>query len=335
MTSPTERLLDRHDAVLLDLDGTVYHGATPVPGATDVLDELRRRGTPLRFVTNNAAKAPDAVTDHLRALGVRADPAEVSTSAQAAARLLGDRLPAGAVVLVVGTDALAAEVKATGLTPVRAAGPEVAAVIQGYSKETAWPDLAEACLAIRAGALWVACNLDATVPTERGQLPGNGSFVAALRTATGAEPVVAGKPEPPLFRLAADAVGARDPIVVGDRLDTDIAGAVATGFPALAVLTGVATPAALLAAPPEQRPRYVAADLTGLTAPAADLEIGPRPGWRVDPGTTALSVAAAGDRAEPLDLLRALCAAAWDHGVTVVEPADEHARAALVDLKVG
>lgn len=327
-------LLDRHDAVLLDLDGTVYHGARPIPGAAEAIGRVRERGTPVRFVTNNASKAPAEVADHLRSLGVPADPGEVSTSAQAAARLLRERVADGANVLVVGTGSLAAEVDGAGLRSVRKVGDEIAAVVQGHSPKTAWPDLAEACVAIRSGALWVACNLDATLPTERGQLPGNGAMVAALRAATGREPLVAGKPQPPLFHLAAESAEAADPLVVGDRLDTDIAGAVAAGVASLAVLTGVTTAADLLAAGPAERPRYVAADLAALAGKADELEIGPRPGWRVEPGGSALVVRSAGGR-DAADLLRALCAAAWESDLATVRAADDQAAATLAELKLG
>ncbi|WP_199434909.1 HAD-IIA family hydrolase [Qaidamihabitans albus] len=325
-------LLNGHDALLLDLDGTVYHGARPIPGAADAIRRVREHGTSIRFVTNNAAKAPEAVAEHLRSLGVGAEAAEVNTSAQAAARVLRDRLPAGAEVLVVGTDSLTAQLDDAGLRPVRKAGATVAAVVQGHSPDTAWPDLAEACLCIRAGAVWIACNMDATLPAERGELPGNGSMVAALRTATGREPVVAGKPRPPLFHTAAESAGAGNPLVVGDRLDTDIAGAVAAGLDALLVLSGVDTPAGLLAAGPRERPRYLAADLAALPGgDAGELEIGPRPGWRVAADGATLTARSEGGR-DSADLLRALCAGAWKHGVTSVRGTDEHARAALAEL---
>ncbi|GAB3507566.1 HAD-IIA family hydrolase [Amycolatopsis cihanbeyliensis] len=319
----------RHDAVLFDLDGTLYHGARPIPGAAEGVNGVRAAGTPVRFVTNNASKAASAVADHLAELGIPADTAEVSTSSQAAASVLGERLPTGATVLVVGTAALAEEVAGAGLRPVREASAEVAAVVQGHSPDTCWGDLAEACVAVRAGARWVACNVDPTLPTERGQLPGNGSMVTALRTATGRAPLVAGKPEPPLFRAAASSAGASSALVVGDRLDTDIAGAVRAGLEALVVLTGVTTPAVLLAAEPAERPQYLAADLTALTAPMGELRIGPQPGWTVDAGNSALTVSGNG---APLDLLRTLCDVAWRNGHHEIEALDRHSRAALAEL---
>lgn len=324
-------VLATHDAVLFDLDGTVYRGSRAIPGAAEAISRVREHGTPVRFVTNNASKAPEEVAEHLTGLGVSAKVAEVNTSAQAGALVLRERLPAGAAVLVVGTEALADEVAAAGLRPVRRVTDNPVAVVQGHSPDTGWADLAEACLAIRNGALWVACNIDPTLPTERGQLPGNGSMVAALRTATNQEPKIAGKPRPPLLRAAAESAGAVAPLVVGDRLDTDIAGAVASGFASLAVLTGVTTPAALLAADPGMRPRYVAADLTALDGKTDELEIGPRPGWHVAVDGDVTTVATDGG-SDSLELLRTVCDVVWRHGTTTLVATDEQAAATLTEL---
>ncbi|NBH05561.1 HAD-IIA family hydrolase [Amycolatopsis sp. SID8362] len=309
----SDALLAAYDAVLFDLDGTVYHGARVIPGAPETIQAAREHGTPVRFVTNNASKAPEEVVAHLTGLGMPAGVDEVHTSAQAGVVLLKDRLEPGSEVLVVGTESLAAEVAGAGLTPVRENGDGVRAVVQGHSPDNTWAALAEACLAIRAGALWVACNVDATLPSERGLLPGNGSMVAALRTATDVEPLVAGKPQPLLFETAARSAGAEKPLVVGDRLDTDIAGAVAAGIDSLVVLSGVATPEQLIRAIPAERGTYLAEDLTALTEPPEDLKIGPRPGWSVTVENQTLTANGDGDG---LDLLRALCHVAWETGVT-------------------
>jgi len=323
-------LLDRYDCLLFDLDGTVYHGAEAIKGAVTGIDAAHAAGVSVRFVTNNASKAPDSVTSHLRELGVPARTEEVATSAQAGAGLLARLVPAGATVLVVGTDALAAEVSDTGLCPVRRHSADVVAVVQGHSPDTCWADLAEACTAIRSGARWVACNIDATLPTERGQLPGNGSMVAALRTATGASPVVAGKPEPGLFREAAAVAEA--PLVIGDRLDTDIAGASAADMDALLVLSGVTTPADVLSAPAGQRPRYLAEDAAAVTAPAEALAVGAPSGWNVGVEDGVLRVRGAG---EPLDLLRALCPLAWESGIYRASGTTDTAKAVVNTLGVG
>ncbi len=324
----SDALLAAYDAVLFDLDGTVYHGSQVIKGVPETLEAVRRHGTPVRFVTNNASKAPEEVVAHLVELGMDAGPDEVHTSAQAAVALLSELLDQGAEVLVVGTESLADGVAAAGLKPVRKNAVSVRAVVQGHSPDNTWADLAEACLAIRDGALWVACNVDATLPSERGLLPGNGSMVAALRTATDEVPRIAGKPEPLLFETAAKSAGASRSLVVGDRLDTDIAGAVAAGIDSLVVLSGVATPKQLVNAIPAERGTYLAADLTALSQPAEDLRIAPRPGWSV---TVSDGLLVTGD-GDALDLLRALCHAAWESGETRVRAEGEPAQGALAEL---
>ena len=231
----------------------------------------RAAGMRFAFVTNNASRTPDVVAQRLTGMGMPAEPHDVVTSAQAAGRTLAARLPPGAAVLVVGTEALAAEVRAVGLRPVRTvaeAGPEgPAGVVQGLASTTGYADLAEAAIALARGALWVAGNTDATLPTPRGLLPGNGAFVAALELVTGRQPLVSGKPDPALHRESVDRVAAERPLVVGDRLDTDVLGAVRGGADSLLVLTGVVDLAGLLLAPVGSRPTYVSSDLRGLLVP--------------------------------------------------------------------
>lgn len=324
----TESLFSRYDSLLLDLDGTVYRGGEAVPYAAAAVEAAHRAGVGVRFVTNNASRTPEDVASQLNGFGIPAKHDEVTTSAQAGVGLLVDRVAAGVEVLVLGTDALADEVGARGFTPVRVHGPGVRAVIQGLSRDIGWHELAEATLSIRAGAFWVATNSDATLPTEHGLLPGNGALVAAVRAATDAEPVVAGKPERPLMVDAIRASGSRHPLAVGDRLDTDIAGAVNVGIDSFLVLTGVTTPAALLAASPDRRPTYVAADLRGIEQ--ADTAVGEQADWPVGDGLT-LRYAGNG---EPDDVaaLRALCAAWWRTagGMPAVRALDDTA-AGVVD----
>jgi glycerol 3-phosphatase-2 len=238
----------------------------------------------------------------------------VVTSAGAAAAMLAERLPAAAPVLVVGAEALRAEVRDVGLTPVETFEEKPAAVVQGYGPDVGWKILAEAALSVRAGATWMATNTDRTLPSPRGPLPGNGSLVAVLRTALDREPdVVVGKPAPALFTTAASVSHARRPIVVGDRLDTDIEGAVGAGMDSLLVLTGVSGPAELLSAPQSRRPTYAAADLSGLfrTDDVARIpvegtdEVG---GWRLSRQDAVVRLQGAGD---PVDALRLLAGPAW------------------------
>lgn len=299
----------QHDCLLLDLDGTVFRGHEPTPGAVETLAAVQSR---VLFVTNNASRDATQVAAHLRELGFTAAPDDVVTSAQSAARLLAQQLPADAKVLIVGTDALAEEVRAVGLTPVRQFADEPVAVVQGHSPETAWPDLAEAALAIRAGALWIAANVDKTLPSERGLLPGNGSMVAALRTATDSDPQVAGKPSPVLMSNALARGHFESPLVIGDRLDTDIAGANAAQLPSLMVLCGVNNAEDAIFAIPEERPQLIAEDLRALTDDPDDLRVGAHPAWRVDLDDDAVSVRSTGvETGNPLSIVRAIAAAVW------------------------
>jgi len=328
--------LDHYDALLLDLDGTVYRGSNPVDGAEQAIRAAREAGVTVRFVTNNASRTPQAVAEHLNNLGIPAKPDEVSTSAQAAAAMLTSRVREGAEVLILGTEALAAEAESRGYQPVRKASNNVAAVLQGLSQQLTWQDLAEACIAIRAGALWIASNIDPTLPTERGLLPGNGALVTALKVATDTEPLVAGKPARPLMDEAIQAAGAVKPLAVGDRLDTDIEGATNAGIDALLVLTGVTTPATLLAAPTNQRPQYVANDLAGMQTPLVELKIIEQTAWQVEAKTTGLHLHYAGKEPNPAPLpaLRALCAAWWPNhtGPAKIHPEDPQAELAHQQL---
>ncbi|SDT79901.1 HAD-IIA family hydrolase [Actinoplanes derwentensis] len=309
----SDHLAGSHDLVIFDLDGVVFLIDEPIPGAVEAVERLRADGTAIVYATNNASRRAADVAALLTGMGVSAAPAEVLTSAGACAALLAERLPGGAKVLVVGAEALRAEVRDAGLTPVDRVEDEPVAVVQGFGPEVGWKVLAEAVLAVRAGAVWYATNTDRTLPSPRGPLPGNGSLVAVLRTALDREPdVVAGKPQPGLFRTAATLSGSVRPLAVGDRLDTDIQGAVTAGFDSLLVLTGVSGPADLLVAGENQRPTYVAADLSGLFRPADGARV-PAPGseaggWRVVREGSRVSLDGSGD---PVDALRLLCGATW------------------------
>lgn len=324
-------LLDQHDVLLADLDGTLYRGQDAVPGAVEAVRGAAERGVRTVYVTNNASRRPADVAQHLAELGFPADTDDVATSSQAAAAMLAEQLPGGSPVLVVGTDALAAEVTATGLTVTD--DPAVAAaVVQGHSPDTGWRLLADASVALRRGAVWVACNLDPTLPTERGPLPGNGSMVSVLRTATGLEPQVAGKPATAQLLAAVKRTGAERALVVGDRLDTDIEGGRAAGLATLLVLTGVSDAAEVLAAPPALRPDYIAADMGALTAPADELAPGAPSAWTAQPTDDGgLRLSGGGD---PLAALRTLCGVHWDAGggpATVTADGADATRA-LADL---
>ena len=262
------------------------------------------------------------------------------TSAQAAATLIAKKFPPGSAVLVAGSNGLRLALRERGMRPVSLAADRPVAVVQGYAPGINYELLAEAGVAVRDGAFYVATNSDSTLPTPRGPQPGNGSLLAVIITATGVQPVVAGKPQTPLHAEAVERTGAKHPLVVGDRLDTDIEGAVRGGADSLLVLTGVSTAKDAVLAPAGQRPTFIATDLRGLTEPqpvigprgnarprpagGADADGTARPdsaaagafrcgGWQaVWPGGTG-SIELSGDGAW-IDGLRALCAAAWAAG---------------------
>ncbi|MGF1431924.1 HAD-IIA family hydrolase [Kitasatospora sp. LaBMicrA B282] len=340
-------LVAAYDTALLDLDGVVYAGPAAIDHAVASLDTARSAGMRLAYVTNNASRPPRVVAEHLTELGVPAEPADVINSAQAAARLLADKLPAGAKVLVVGGPGLVEALAERGLVAVESLADEPAAVVQGFDPSVGWERLAEAAYAVARGLPWVASNTDMSIPTARGVAPGNGTLVAAVQAATGAEPEVAGKPLPPMHRETVLRTGAKRPLVVGDRLDTDIEGAHNGGVDSLLVFTGVATPAQLLGAPVRHRPTYLAADLRGLLEPHPAVTVRAAGGFdcrgrwaavqdgelRVGVDASVVVEGAAGQVAGAdgrYDGLRALCAAAWAELDRTGEPVD--GRKALAEL---
>ncbi|WP_432167772.1 HAD hydrolase-like protein [Streptomyces sp. bgisy031] len=306
-------LNEAYDTALLDLDGVVYAGGDAIAHAPESLAVARGAGMGLAYVTNNALRTPDAVAEHLTELGIPTDAPDVITSAQAVARLISDQVPDGSRVLVIGGEGLRVALRERGLEPVDSADDEPVAVVQGYGgPDLAWGRFAEACYAIARGVPWFASNTDLTIPSARGIAPGNGAAVEVVRIATGAQPQVAGKPLPPMHRETILRTGAKRPLVIGDRLDTDIEGAFNGEVDSLLVLTGVTDGAQLLAAPPQHRPTYVDVDLRGLLTGQPEVMA------RGDGFTCGGWVASAGDErlelegdGEAIDGLRALCAAAW------------------------
>jgi len=309
------------DVALLDLDGVVYVGPDAVPGVPEALAAARAAGMRLGFVTNNAARTPEEVAGHLTDLGVPAQAGDVITSSQAAATVVAARLGAGALVLPVGGPGVAAALLAAGLQVVERAEDGPAAVVQGYGRDVGWAQLAEAVVAVRNGARHVATNTDATIPSPRGPLPGNGAMVGVVSAITGQAPLVTGKPDPAMHAECVRRTGARRPLVVGDRLDTDIEGARHAGAPSLLVLTGVTDPVGLLAAPPQHRPDLLAADAAGLLVPHPPV-IRRAGAWRCGSWTAQPAEGdgrwlltaddSAPDAGDGLDGLRALCVAHWD-----------------------
>ncbi|MFJ6679723.1 HAD-IIA family hydrolase [Microbacterium sp. NPDC091382] len=317
-TPPTP--LDGVDLVLADLDGVVYAGDAAIPHAVASLTRSRH-DRPLAYITNNASRRDSVVASHLTELGLATEPHEVVTSPQAAVRLLRDKVPSGVTILVVGGDGLVFELEKAGYTVTRSADDGPAAVVQGFAPEVGWAQLAEAAYALalpeeEGGIPWIATNTDWTIPQSRGVAPGNGTLVSAVHTAVGRLATVAGKPERPIFDEAVARFGARHPLFIGDRLDTDIAGAQAAGIDSVLVLTGIDRPKHVLAAPNSSRPTFIVGDLRELHEPYPETIV---KGEVTTVGSASVRIdgpdvriVAEGDR--PIDLLRAGAAAIWATG---------------------
>jgi glycerol 3-phosphatase-2 len=309
-------LTDAYDLAMLDLDGVVYIGADAVPGAARNIANARAAGMRVAFITNNASRPPEAVAAHLTELGVEARVEDVVTSAQAAARLAAERWGPGARVVCLGAAGLEAALAEAGLVAVGAEDDAVG-VVTGYGPEVPWKDVMRVAVRVRAGLPWIASNTDRTIPTAFGVAPGHGVMVDMLERFTGVRPVVAGKPERPLLDETVRRVGGSRPLMVGDRLDTDIEGARNAGVDSLLVLTGVTGLPELVAARPELRPSYLAGDLGGLVGAHAEpvrdggeWQLG---GWRARVDRGALRVDGPSGAGSADDGWRVAAAAAWQH----------------------
>jgi HAD superfamily hydrolase (TIGR01450 family) len=312
-----QSIASEYDALLLDLDGVVYVGEESIPGVIPALNQARAEfGASLTCVTNNAARSSQTIAEHLTSLGLVVSAQDVVTSAQAGAAELAKLLKPGDSVFVCGSRDLMKEVELVGLKPSQDFNAPHKAVVNGYWPDMPWRMLSQAAGIISSGAIWVATNMDLTIPTKFGTSPGNGSMVNALIMATGREPdVVAGKPQKPLMLASIDRTRAQKPIAIGDRLDTDILGANNIGIDSLLVLSGVTSVTELLAAIPTQRPTYLGWDAacvlqsqqaTLVTSNKATLN-----GWQVDEN----GLTGAGDS---LDAIRVCAVAAWN-GVNSIE----------------
>lgn len=255
-------IADAYDAFLLDLDGVLYRGDSPIPGAPETVEALRSLGKRLAFVTNNSSRTPKAVVAHLASVGVDAQPAEVETSSLTTAATLSDRSVRRAAV--IGEEGLRMALTSAGIQIVPG-DEEPDAVVLGWDRHVTYDDLREASLALQRGATLYASNDDASYPAPDGYTwPGAGSILAALETATGVQAEVFGKPHAPILRAALERAGGGRPLVVGDRLETDIEGAANAGWDSALVLTGISTRAEAEAA--TQAPTYVLDGLSGLLA---------------------------------------------------------------------
>jgi 4-nitrophenyl phosphatase len=252
-------------AVIVDLDGVLWRGRSPLSGVPSFFALLDQLGIRWLLASNNSTARPSAVIQRLAELGVSVRDDQVLTSALATARYLKHRMPDAGRVLVVGEDGLRDALEESGFELTDEA-PDARAVVVGLDRSVTYARLAEASLAIRAGALFVGTNPDRTFPTERGLVPGNGALLAILETATDQAPVVVGKPEQIYFNLALEMVGSQPgaAMVLGDRLDTDILGGQRAGMLTCLVLTGVTDLSALQQS--QIQPNWVFPDLVALAA---------------------------------------------------------------------
>jgi HAD superfamily hydrolase (TIGR01450 family) len=257
-------LLSKYDTLLLDLDGVVYEGQAAIHGAVEAIHKAQSTIQKIGYVTNNSSRKPETICDQLAGFGIASLPSDIISSGQTGVEILSNMIEPGSKVLVVGGEGLRQRVIDGGFQLVHSSTDQPAAVIQGFAPDVAWRDLAEAAFSIQGGAKWVATNQDWTLPQERGLAPGNGTLVSAVHTAVGILPVVAGKPEPAIFKTATDHYESSAPLFVGDRIDTDIVGANRAGIDSALVLTGVSTRKELLGIGVEGRPTYVLGNLSEL-----------------------------------------------------------------------
>lgn len=319
-----EAPLSGKELLLVDLDGVVYRGPRVIEHA---VESITRASEQLRvgYITNNASRTDTAVAAQLRGLGLLVEPHEIVTSPQAAVSLLAQTVPPSSTVLVVGGEGLTVELEKAGFRVTRSAEDSPAAVVQGFAPEVGWRELAEASFALQEVAgrdplPWIATNTDWTLPLDRGVAPGNGTLVSAVHVAVGRLPVFAGKPETPIYETAFERFGSRQALMVGDRLDTDVQGARAAGIESALVLTGIDRPKQLVAAVEHQRPDYILRDLRDLDQPYPStvvqkdetVSVG---GASVRMDGHRVTVVRAGD--DPLNLLRAGCAAIWRSGLAI------------------
>lgn len=260
-------LIEPYDAVLFDLDGVVYLGPHPVPHAPESINDLRARGKKIGFVTNNAARSPQTVADHLNELGITCNVTDVVASSQAICQLMVRELGEGARVFVCGSDALADEARKVGFEIVDDHTGHPDAVVQGYDPALDWWKLDEAAWSIQRGAIWYASNTDMTRPSVNGLVPGAGSQLAALDASVESDPIVAGKPYPPLLNETVTRLETKRPIFVGDRIDTDVEGANNVNMDSFFVFTGVHGKHDLASAPAIRRPTAIGDDLRDMTKP--------------------------------------------------------------------
>jgi 4-nitrophenyl phosphatase len=231
-------------SLILDMDGVIWKADTPIGNLVAVFDCIRARGLKVAFATNNGTLTPEQYVKRLAGYGVMVEPWQVVTSSLGVAHLLSQRFPSGGPVLAIGEAGMMIALREQGFEPLNLQEAEKAqAVIMGVDWGITFAKMSEAALLVRKGVPFYATNPDKTFPTPRGEIPGAGAWISVIVTATGIKPIYAGKPAPYLLELARERLGtARDEtLIIGDRLETDIAGGQAAGCPVALVLSGVSS----------------------------------------------------------------------------------------------
>ncbi len=247
--------------LILDMDGVLWRGDEPIGDLPLIFDRIRRRGCHVVLATNNSSRTPGQFVEKLAKFGVRLNGSQIVTSSQAAAYYMQKRFPDGGPVYIIGETGLTQAMIESGFYQ---DDKNVLAVISGLDRNLTYEQLKRAALLIRGGAEYVATNQDRTLPTPEGQIPGAGTIIAALEAATGVKPYIAGKPAPEMYRFALEKlkISPDQALIVGDRLETDIAGAQTLGCKSALVLSGVSTREQGLAWDPS--PDIIARDLNAV-----------------------------------------------------------------------
>jgi 4-nitrophenyl phosphatase len=231
-------------ALILDMDGVIWKADAPIGDLPAIFKRIRERGLKFVFATNNGTKTPEEYQKKLSELGVEIESSQVVTSALGIAFMLSQKYPRGTKIFMIGEEGIKNALKEKGFEIVGITNAEEAeVVVMGIDREINFQKIAEATLLVRAGKPFYTTNTDRTFPTPRGEIPGSGAWVSIIQTATGIEPIVAGKPFPYLMELSLERLGTKkeETLVVGDRLETDILAGQTVGCPVALVLSGVSS----------------------------------------------------------------------------------------------
>jgi 4-nitrophenyl phosphatase len=231
-------------ALILDMDGVIWKSDAPIGDLPATFKRIRERGLKFVFATNNGTKTPGEYKKRLADLGVEIDASQMVTSAMGIAFMLEKKFPKGTKIFVIGEDGIRVALEEKGFEILNTDNaPQAQVLVMGIDRGINFQKVAEATLLVRAGIPFYTTNTDHTFPTPRGEIPGSGAWLSVITTATGVEPIVAGKPFPYLMELSLEKLGTSksETLVVGDRLETDIAAGQSVGCPTALVLSGVST----------------------------------------------------------------------------------------------